>query len=1233
MAAEARRPPLELPFANGDNPLMALMPGTEPPQQVIVVHVNVGETFTIQSKDGSVQCIPGPAQVPMMSPNGSIPPIHIPPGYVSQVIEDNGVRRVVVTPQTPEFHPQMASPHHMHPHYIPHRGQMLAHPPLYPAVTAELPAQFLHQPPPTHVFEADSLGPHGHQSFGFRNERTSKAHERLQKKHQGRYPKERNSNPTASPQKSHSVSPDVDVSKSGQARSKQSAKYSEQTSPGCSQATSPRRTDSIQGCGSVEPSGMILKKQSSTDSAGIGVDAEAETGNSQKILLTLKKPQVLDVKAREARVTWNPPVPINPEPSDGPMEIDAKCASVPTLHCYELSLGVSTRDSRYKIVYRGEELKFDLKDLKPATDYHIRVCAMCDSLRGVNSDPTSFTTLHDLPDTPLPPKLSNRTKSSLLLQWKAPPENGSKITAYLLEWDEGHKDSGYHECYIGGNRQYRVAKLSPGTGYCFRLAARNELGLSGWSESLCFVTQGCIPSAPPPPQLLRAGISWLALQWHRPVEASTDESVQFVLEMDDETSGYGFKPKYHGEELSYTAHNMHRSSRYKFRLFICNSEGMKSVGSEVVTFHTLSDRPGPPARLTVKGKVHAQHFKVSWDPPKDNGGASITKFQLEMAEANKPQQWDVVYSGHGREHVCDQLQPGNTHSLRCCCYNVGGQSQYSDVLNVETPPLPPGAPPLPRLVGKSRARELHLRWGTPAVNGGCAVLEYTLELGTPGTEMREVYHGPDVECTVHGLLPGRPYKLHVRAANRAGAGPFSEEVELSTGPGAPEACQLPTVTCRSATSATVSWESPLNNGAEVTEYRLEWGGEEGCLQQVYSGPALSYELRGLQPASYYFCRVQAVNCAGPGLFGDVASCCTPPWVPGPITTVHITSPQADSGLEPSECLVLSWDEPISNGAEVTTYNVDYGERQPLNVEGSTSCIVHGLHPDSTYRVRVQAVNAIGPGPFSQTVRGRTLALPPEAPRLECVSSGPQSLRLKWGESGGGGGGGGSGKGIALEAVQFTLQMQDRGDRFVTVYAGSCHTFKVQRLSESSTYTFRVRAANEAGDGPFSEPSFFTTTRSSPPPVKGFRILAQEGFCCDVSWESLPPMKGDNVLFVLQLAGGRDPEMKQVYKGLDTSYRLTGLQAGGEYRLRVCAIRRCQDGAPAELFGPFGPTLTLHVQKPQAPQAIADMRHEKATAKTRWASQLTDEQWAGIILVAFAVFSIFMSVAAWYIWMK
>lgn len=32
----------------------------------------------------------GPAEVPMMSPNGSIPPIHVPPGYISQVNHRTG---------------------------------------------------------------------------------------------------------------------------------------------------------------------------------------------------------------------------------------------------------------------------------------------------------------------------------------------------------------------------------------------------------------------------------------------------------------------------------------------------------------------------------------------------------------------------------------------------------------------------------------------------------------------------------------------------------------------------------------------------------------------------------------------------------------------------------------------------------------------------------------------------------------------------------------------------------------------------------------------------------------------------------------------------------------------------------------------------------------------------------------------------------------------------------------
>ncbi len=54
-------------------------------------------------------------------------------------------------------------------------------------------------------------------------------------------------------------------------------------------------------------------------------------------------------------------------------------------------------------------------------------------------------------------------------------------------------------------------------------------------------------------------------------------------------------------------------------------------------------------------------------------------------------------------------------------------------------------------------------------------------------------------------------------------------------------------------------QTPPSNGAAVSEYRLEWGAAEGSMQMCYTGAALSHEMRGLLPATSYFCRVQVRN--------------------------------------------------------------------------------------------------------------------------------------------------------------------------------------------------------------------------------------------------------------------------------------------------------------------------------------------------------------------------------------
>lgn len=49
------------------------------------------------------------------------------------------------------------------------------------------------------------------------------------------------------------------------------------------------------------------------------------------------------------------------------------------------------------------------------------------------------------------------------------------------------------------------------------------------------------------------------------------------------------------------------------------------------------------------------------------------------------------------------------------------------------------------------------------------------------------------------------------------------------------------------------------------------------------------------------------------------------------------------------------------------------------------------------RLRVQAVNNVGPGPFSPILRITTQSLPPTPPKLECAGVGHSYLKLKWGD--------------------------------------------------------------------------------------------------------------------------------------------------------------------------------------------------------------------------------------------
>uniref|UniRef100_A0A8C7E5G9 Fibronectin type III domain containing 3B n=1 Tax=Naja naja TaxID=35670 RepID=A0A8C7E5G9_NAJNA len=1125
--------------------------------QVIFVQVNPGETFTIRGDDGTLQCIQGPAEVPMMSPNGSIPPIHVPPGYISQVLEDStGVRRVVVTPQSPECYPasypSAISPTHHLPPYLTHHPHFIhnSHTAFYPPVTGpgDIPPQFF---------------PQHHLRLPFMESKYNKPQHKKIKDRQIDRQNRLNSPPAI--YKSH---PACTTVYNGTLKTQNGA------------------ANGAGGIGGISGAGMpVIKK------------AERRARSSPKTNEQDLHGKVSNIQARTVSLTWSPPNGLSSE--------DRLSNGLPYTCTYEVALSDKGRDGKYKTIYSGEELEYKLKDLRPATEYHVRIHAMYNSVKGSCSEPVSFITRSCAPECPFPPRPSHRTKNSLTLQWK----QSHRTQTFVFQ---GKRSNVFRECYFGNQKHYKVTKLCPAVGYTFRLAAQNEIGISGFSQEVVCYTSGNIPQIPSAPRLVRAGVTWITLQWNKAEGCTPEEVITYTLEIQEEDNDNAFHPRYTGEDRTCTVKNLKRSTQYKFRLIVSNVEG-KSSPSDVMVCATSPDRPGPPSRPIVKGPVTSHGFSVKW------GKSTSLYFKSTRGKSN---QWEVAYRGPAIECTCAYLKPATLYKLRACCISTGGHSQCSESLLVRTLSIAPDQCQPPRVLGKPKHKEIQLQWDAPPVSESSShISAYSVEMTGPEEVASEIYHGPDLECTVSNLLPGTTYQFRVRALNDGGYGTYSEAAKITTVAGPPGQCKAPCLTFLSDSSVLVSWESPESFGADISEYRLEWGEDKENLELVYTGTANSFEIHQLSAAAHYFCRLQAINQAGAGSYSDLVSCRAPASVPEAVTTLYVSEDEhLDACPMPVVCLILNWEEPCNNGSEIVSYNIELGD-SILSVGKVTTYVIEDLPPETTFRIRIQAVNEVGAGPFSHFIAAKTQSLPPLPPRLECTAAGPQSLKLKWGES--------SSRQHATDDMVYLLQIEDKNKRFISIYRGPSHTYKIQRLMEYTSYTFRIQAVNGAGEGPFSEVFSFSTTKSIPPVIKAPRVRQLEGNTCEIAWETAPPMKGDPVNYILQVLVGRESEYKQVYKGDETTYQISGLQVNTDYRFRVCVCRRCLDTSQ-ELNGPFSTSVAFILQRSELMLTGELGRTDDPKTKCMMPS---DEQFAALLVLGFASVSILFAFILQYLFMK
>lgn len=91
-------------------------------------------------------------------------------------------------------------------------------------------------------------------------------------------------------------------------------------------------------------------------------------------------------------------------------------------HVLQVLLSDKGRDGKYRSIFIGHFVECRLTDLRPWTEYHIRIHALYDNLKGGASDTVTFVTEKCEPDQPAPPKLVSCTKTSLSLRLVEPPD-------------------------------------------------------------------------------------------------------------------------------------------------------------------------------------------------------------------------------------------------------------------------------------------------------------------------------------------------------------------------------------------------------------------------------------------------------------------------------------------------------------------------------------------------------------------------------------------------------------------------------------------------------------------------------------------------------------------------------------------------------------------------------------------------------------------------------------------
>ncbi|MBU6328892.1 MAG: fibronectin type III domain-containing protein [Acidobacteria bacterium] len=288
------------------------------------------------------------------------------------------------------------------------------------------------------------------------------------------------------------------------------------------------------------------------------------------------------------------------------------------------------------------------------------------------------------------------------------------------------------------------------------------------------------------------------------------------------------------------------------------------------------------------------------------------------------------------------------------------------------------------------------------------------------------------------------------------------------------------VASHSSTTVGLTWIAPRDGGSPITDYEIYTSTDDfsADISRVVDGlsTATSTLVTGLRPDTRYSFIVVAINAVGGGR----------PSTPTVSVRTDIDAPAAPTQVSAlwvsTTSATVAWSAPRANGSQISDYRVEYSPSGltwtsvPHSPSTSTSMQIPGLNASNALRIRVTALNAVGPGPST------TILLPaatrPGAPLAVGGDGGDSQVTVTWSAPSSTG---------AARITRYTVT-ESPGGRTCEWTSGPLRCV-ISGLTNGTQHTFTVIATNLVGAGPASTPSLPITARTVPTaPLGATRVL-------------------------------------------------------------------------------------------------------------------------------------------------